>query len=166
MSATLVVIVGALTGIGTYLATSRVLSRIVLGFAVLGHGATLLLLAAGPITVAPLIWFTMGARRLRLATIGVLQYLAPTGHFFLAVAVYDEARTWYETNQSTLATQQATIARKLETIRAIQKAIRLGPFNADHASALATAAGIPSTGGADLDLTTLPRQPGGSSKVS
>ncbi len=47
MSATLVVLVGALTAVGTYLATSRVLSRIVLGFALLGHAAVLALLAAG-----------------------------------------------------------------------------------------------------------------------
>lgn len=47
MSATLIVIVGGLTAIGTYLVTSRVLSRIVLGFALLGHAAVLALLAAG-----------------------------------------------------------------------------------------------------------------------
>lgn len=47
MSATLIVVVGALAGIGTYLATSRVLSRIVLGFALLGHAAVLALTTAG-----------------------------------------------------------------------------------------------------------------------
>ena len=47
MSATLILVVGGLTAIGTYLVTSRVLSRIVLGFALLGHAAVLALLAAG-----------------------------------------------------------------------------------------------------------------------
>lgn len=47
MSATLIVVVGCLTAVGVYLATSRVLSRIVLGFAVLGHAAVLALITAG-----------------------------------------------------------------------------------------------------------------------
>ncbi len=47
MSATLIVVVGCLTAVGVYLATSRVLSRIVLAFAVLGHAAVLALLTAG-----------------------------------------------------------------------------------------------------------------------
>jgi len=55
MSVTLIVVVGCLTAVGTYLATSRVLSRIVLGFAVLGHAAVLALLTAGgPAGRAPL----------------------------------------------------------------------------------------------------------------
>jgi chloramphenicol-sensitive protein RarD len=44
------------------------------------------LLAGGAITATPLIWFANAARRLKLATIGFLQYLAPTGQFLLAVA--------------------------------------------------------------------------------
>ena len=47
MSITLIVVVGGLAAIGTYLVTSRLLSRIVLGFALLGHAAVLALLAAG-----------------------------------------------------------------------------------------------------------------------
>lgn len=47
MSATMVIVVGALAAIGTYLVTSRVLSRIVLGFAMLGHAAVLALTTAG-----------------------------------------------------------------------------------------------------------------------
>jgi len=49
-----------------------------------------LLVAAGAVTAAPLLWFTNAARRLRLSTLGFLQYLAPTGHFLLAVLVYHE----------------------------------------------------------------------------
>jgi chloramphenicol-sensitive protein RarD len=45
----------------------------------------LLLLAAGPVTAAPLILFAMGARRLRLSTIGLLQYIGPSLQFMLAL---------------------------------------------------------------------------------
>lgn len=43
------------------------------------------LFAAGAITTTPLLLFNAAARRLRLATLGFLQYLAPTGHFLLAL---------------------------------------------------------------------------------
>jgi chloramphenicol-sensitive protein RarD len=49
-------------------------------------GFSLLLLLAGPLTAAPLILFAVGARRLKLSTIGMLQYLAPTMQFFIALA--------------------------------------------------------------------------------
>lgn len=50
----------------------------------------LLLLAVGVVTAVPLLLFASAARRLRLATIGFLQYLTPTLHFLLAVIVYRE----------------------------------------------------------------------------
>lgn len=43
----LVIVVGGLYAIGTYLLLQRSLTRIILGLAVMGHGANLLLLAAG-----------------------------------------------------------------------------------------------------------------------
>ena len=46
-----------------------------------------LLLLAGPVTAAPLILFAMGARRLKLSTIGVLQYIGPSLQFILALAL-------------------------------------------------------------------------------
>ena len=52
-----------------------------------------LLLAAGVVTAVPLVWFAKAARRLRLATLGFLQYIAPMGHFLLAVVLYDEPFT-------------------------------------------------------------------------
>jgi len=66
-----------------------------------GHGRfgigsweeSVLLAAGGIITATPLLWFTNAARRLRLATLGFLQYIAPTGQFLLAVALYGEAFT-------------------------------------------------------------------------
>jgi len=49
-----------------------------------------LLLGAGVVTALPLVWFSNAARRLRLGSLGFFQYLAPTGHFALAVLVYGE----------------------------------------------------------------------------
>jgi chloramphenicol-sensitive protein RarD len=51
---------------------------------------TLLLAAAGAITALPLVWFTLGIHRLRLSTMGLLQYVAPSGQFLLAVLLYRE----------------------------------------------------------------------------
>ncbi len=48
-------------------------------------GYVALLLLAGPVTAAPLILFAMGARRLKLSTIGVLQYIGPSLQFVLAL---------------------------------------------------------------------------------
>ncbi|MEM9611638.1 MAG: NADH-quinone oxidoreductase subunit K [Actinomycetota bacterium] len=56
MSAALIVAIAGLTGVGVYLITARSLSRIVLGFSLLGHAAVLSLLAAGgPAGPAPLV---------------------------------------------------------------------------------------------------------------
>lgn len=59
-------------------------------FAAAGLGVSLLLVGAGPITAIPLLLFVAAAKRLRLATVGFLQYLAPTGQFLLAVLAYGE----------------------------------------------------------------------------
>jgi chloramphenicol-sensitive protein RarD len=45
------------------------------------------------ITALPLIWFAEGARRLRLATLGFLQYLAPSFQLLLAVVAFGEPFT-------------------------------------------------------------------------
>jgi len=45
---------------------------------------------AGVLTAVPLILFAAAARRLRLTTIGFLQYLTPTLHFLQAVFLYQE----------------------------------------------------------------------------
>jgi chloramphenicol-sensitive protein RarD len=52
-----------------------------------------LLMAAGVVTAVPLLWFATAARRLRLATMGFLQYIAPSCQFALAVFLYDEPFT-------------------------------------------------------------------------
>lgn len=54
---------------------------------------TTLLLLAGIATTVPLILFTVAARRLRYSTLGMLQFIAPTLQFVIAVAVYGEAFT-------------------------------------------------------------------------
>ena len=48
------------------------------------------LMAAGLVTAIPLLWFAAAARRLRLATLGFIQYVTPTGHFLLALAYGEE----------------------------------------------------------------------------
>lgn len=53
----------------------------------------LFLVGAGAMTALPLLWFTLAARRLRLSTVGFLQYLAPTGQFLIGVLVYGETVT-------------------------------------------------------------------------
>lgn len=53
-------------------------------------GTNVLLVLTGLITVIPLAWFSMGARRIPLSTIGLLQYIAPTFQFLIGVFVYDE----------------------------------------------------------------------------
>lgn len=62
-------------------------------FGVHGLGTDLLIMLSGPITAVPLVLFMMGAARLKLSTIGLLQYISPTGQLMLGVLVYDEAFT-------------------------------------------------------------------------
>ena len=52
-----------------------------------------LLLASGPITAIPLLLFAAGARRLPLAVLGLLQYIAPTGQLLIGVWVFHESFT-------------------------------------------------------------------------
>lgn len=51
-----------------------------------GPGQTLGLILTGPMTVAPLLLFIIGARGLHFATIGVLQFVAPTLQFAIGLA--------------------------------------------------------------------------------
>lgn len=52
-----------------------------------------LLVAAGVVSTTPLLLFTAAARRLRYSTLGILQFIAPTLQFVVAVWLYDEAFT-------------------------------------------------------------------------
>ncbi|WP_457808852.1 EamA family transporter RarD [Kushneria sp. EE4] len=49
-----------------------------------------LLIGCGLITVLPLVLFTMGARRLKLGTLGLMQYLTPTLHLLTGVFLFGE----------------------------------------------------------------------------
>ncbi len=64
------------------------------------HGGVLLhgpasqigwLMLGGPLTALPLLWFAGAARRLPLATLGLVQYLSPSLQLLLGVAVFGEA---------------------------------------------------------------------------
>jgi chloramphenicol-sensitive protein RarD len=54
---------------------------------------SILLMSTGIVTAVPLFWFGHAARHLRLTTVGFLQYLSPTGTFFLGVFLYREPFT-------------------------------------------------------------------------
>lgn len=51
------------------------------------------LISAGVVTTAPLLFFAAAAKRLRLSTLGFIQYLGPSLMFLLAVWLYDEPFT-------------------------------------------------------------------------
>jgi chloramphenicol-sensitive protein RarD len=56
------------------------------------------MMAAGPITAIPLLLFAAGARRIRLSTLGLLQFIAPTLQLLLGIWMFHEpfggARMW------------------------------------------------------------------------
>jgi len=54
---------------------------------------TAMLILSGPLTGCPLLLFTYAARRLRMSTIGLLQYLNPTLQFCVAVILFQEPFT-------------------------------------------------------------------------
>lgn len=58
-----------------------------------GWRDAIFLLGSGTATALPLLWFAAGAKRLRYTTMGILQYIAPTGQLALAVALYGESFT-------------------------------------------------------------------------
>ena len=61
-----------------------------LAFAHRGLALDALLVAAGPVTAVPLLLFASAVSRLRLATVGLMQYLSPTLQLLLAVFLYGE----------------------------------------------------------------------------
>ncbi len=52
--------------------------------------ANALLIGIGPVTAVPLLLFAAGARRIRMSTLGLLQYLAPSIQFVLGVWLFGE----------------------------------------------------------------------------
>lgn len=66
------------------------------GEGALGHvsaGTHGLVLASGLVTALPLVLFAYGARRIRLTTLGLLQYVSPSVQLVLGVLVYGEPFT-------------------------------------------------------------------------
>ena len=49
-----------------------------------------MLLGLGAVTAGPLMLYANGAKRLRLSTIAILQYIAPTMIFLTAVFIFGE----------------------------------------------------------------------------
>ena len=74
-----------------YLAYLSATGKAVAGSADLG--LWLLLIGGGVVTALPLLWFTQAARRLQYTTLGLIQYLAPSLQFMLAVFLYGEVFT-------------------------------------------------------------------------
>ncbi len=58
-----------------------------------GIGMAALIMMAGPVTVAPLVAFAFATRRLKLSTIGFLQYIGPSMQFVMAL-LYGEKLTF------------------------------------------------------------------------
>jgi len=79
-------IVAPVAALGMWLLMSR-------GDLAFAHGSLVrdaLLVGAGAVTALPLWLFAYGARRVRLSTMGFLQYIAPTLSLIIAVGVYHE----------------------------------------------------------------------------
>ncbi len=63
------------------------------GVGAMSHGSlgtNLLLLFGGPLTAVPLVLFAVGARRIPLFTVGLLQYIAPSLQLACAVLLFGE----------------------------------------------------------------------------
>jgi chloramphenicol-sensitive protein RarD len=56
-------------------------------------GMDMLLVLAGVVTATPLVLYGGALSRLRLSTMGIMQYIVPTGHFMWAVFAFDEPFT-------------------------------------------------------------------------
>ncbi|MBO6541823.1 MAG: EamA family transporter RarD [Alphaproteobacteria bacterium] len=90
---------------------------------------TLFLLAlTGPMTTIPLFLFNYGAQRIRLATLGLMQYFAPSIQLLIAVTMYGEQLT--DTHLMTFGLIWAGLAlfswdtwRKEKELRRVAKAV-------------------------------------------
>ncbi|MEI8406460.1 MULTISPECIES: EamA family transporter RarD [unclassified Kribbella] len=71
-----------------YLVWLELMGRAAFGHA--GWSTTLLLIAAGPATAVPLLFFAGAATRIPLTYLGLLQYLTPSIQFLLGVFAYNE----------------------------------------------------------------------------
>ncbi|MGV8939521.1 MAG: EamA family transporter RarD [Allorhizobium sp.] len=74
--ASLYIVYAEITGTGHFLST--------------GSDNTMLLLFSGVVTAVPLMIYANGAKLLKLSTIGIMQYIAPTMIFLIAVFLFKE----------------------------------------------------------------------------
>lgn len=94
-----IAVLGALEGLTLETLLLAPLALLVLGIAMSNGSASfpapdaltnLWMIALGPITAVPLLLFAAGARRLSMATLGIVQYLGPSIQFVIGVWVFDE----------------------------------------------------------------------------
>ena len=94
-----IAVLGALEGLTLETMLLAPLAVLVLGVATLDGSASfpapdalsnLWMIALGPITAVPLLLFAAAARRLSMATLGIVQYLGPSIQFLLGVWVFNE----------------------------------------------------------------------------
>jgi chloramphenicol-sensitive protein RarD len=94
-----IAVLGALEGLTLETMLLAPLALLVLGMATLDGSARfpapdaltdVWLMALGPITAIPLLLFAAAARRLSMATLGIVQYLGPSIQFLLGVWVFNE----------------------------------------------------------------------------
>ncbi|MFA6113307.1 MAG: EamA family transporter RarD [Sphingomonas sp.] len=91
----------AIDALGGLLIETILLAPFALGLLLVAHGGgegafgrematDLLLVVAGAVTAAPLLLFAGAARRMPYAALGLLQYIAPTLQFLIAIFVFGE----------------------------------------------------------------------------
>lgn len=71
-----------------YLGWLKAQGRLVFGHT--GLADVLLLMGAGVVTAVPLMLYANGAKRLKLTTIALMQYIAPSGIFLIAITLFHE----------------------------------------------------------------------------
>lgn len=78
------------------LALGYILYKLITGSSALysvSAGTLVLLALSGAATAIPLLWYAMGAARVKLSTMGFLQYISPTISLFLGIFIYGEKFT-------------------------------------------------------------------------
>jgi chloramphenicol-sensitive protein RarD len=87
-----------------------------------GLAVGVLLVGTGVFTAVPLLLFNLGARRINLSTVGLMQYTAPSGMFLLAVFAYGEPFTAVQAWTFVLIWSALAIY-SLDSVRAFRRAV-------------------------------------------
>ena len=99
------------------------------GFVTQGLSISALLMLAGPITVLPLLFFALAARRLTLTTVGFMQFLAPTLQFCVGLWYGEQLTTPHMICFGLI--WLAVLAFSTDAIRASKKPPQAKPVGAD-----------------------------------